>query len=120
MIVREKRSREEFSYPLEMELDADFSLPDSDWEFLGDPGNRWSMRNTKTGEVRYPPPKSQWCIHVPELLETDEMPTRNLARRHTGNWNLVRPGDNTDYEFIPENDDERQTLKKYGFTITEK
>jgi hypothetical protein len=120
MIVREKRSGEEFSYPLELELDADFSPPGPEWELEEDADKPLSMRNTKTGEVRYPPPNAQWRIHVPELLETDEMPTRNLVRRHTGNWNHVRPGDDTDYEFIPENDDERQTLKKYGFTITEK
>jgi hypothetical protein len=85
MIVREKHSREEWSYPLELE-----QVPDG-----------------------------RWCIHVPELLETDEMPTRNLARRHTGNWNLVPPGDDTEYEFIPEDDKERQTLSEYGFKISE-
>jgi hypothetical protein len=120
MIVREKRSREEWSYPLELELVPGFPLPGPEWEFVEDAGKRLSVRNTQTGEVRYPPPNSQWCIHVPELEETERRPTRDLARRHTGNWNLVRPGDDTDSEFIPEGDEERQALREYGFTVTER
>ena len=121
MIVREKASGEEFSMPLELYLDApDFFPQGPEWEAQEDAGGRLSMRNTKTGEVRYPPPIAQWCINVPELLETEVLPTRDLARRATGNWGLVRPGDDCDYAFVPENDDESQTLKTYGFTITEK
>jgi hypothetical protein len=56
----------------------------------------------------------QWCIDIPELVETDEMPTRDLARRYTGNWNLVPAGDER-YEFTPETDDEKKTLAEYGF-----
>jgi hypothetical protein len=120
MIIREKQSGEEWHYPLELELSPDFPLPGDEWEFVEGEDKRLSVRNTQTGEVRHPPPNSLWCIRLPELLETDEMPTRNLARRHTGNWNLVAPGDDEDYEFTPENDDERRTMGEYGFTITER
>lgn len=119
MIVRGKHSGEAWSYPLELELVPGFPLPGPEWEFVEDDG-RLSARNTKTGEVRYPSPDSQWCVHVPELLETDWRPTRDLARRHTGNWNLVRPGDDSQYEFLPENEEEHRTLNDYGFTITNK
>jgi hypothetical protein len=57
---------------------------------------------------------------LPELEETDRVPSRNLARRHTGNWNHVPPGDDSDYEFTAETDEERETLSRYGFTITER
>lgn len=119
MRVREKHTGEEWSYPLELELVPPFSLPGPEWEFLENEGHQLSARNPVTGEVRYPAPNSVWCIHIPELVETEHMPTRNLARRHTGNWNHVHPGDDSDYEFIPETDEERETLNRYGFTVTE-
>jgi hypothetical protein len=118
MIVREKRSGEEWSFPLELELVPPFPLPGPEWEFGENEGKQSFARNTQTGELRYPAPNSLWCIHLPELLETEAMPTRNLARRHTGNWNHVAPGQDEDYEFIPETDEEQDTLKLYGFTFT--
>jgi hypothetical protein len=117
MIVREKRTGEEYQLELKLELRPPFLLPQppDNWEFQEQP---FGLRNKNTGEVRYPPPESKWCIHLPELEEMDYMPTSNLARRHTGNWNHVRPGEDNDYQFIPENAAERQTLKENGFTIT--
>lgn len=69
---------------------------------------------------RYPAPNAQWCIHLPELEETDVMPTRNLDRRHIGNWNLVAPGHDEQYEFTPESDEEKTTLVRYGFAVTDR
>jgi hypothetical protein len=84
MIVREKRTGEEFPWPLELEQC-----------------------------------EGEWCLHVPELQETEFVRTSNLAARHTGNWDLVPPGDDDTYEFIPETEDERRSLTAYGFTISD-
>ena len=119
MIVHEKWTGEKWSYPLEMELVPNFPSPGPEWEFVEDEHKRLSVRNKSTGEVRVPAPNSQWCIILPELEETVYMPTADLKKRHTGNWRYIRPGDDRDYEFTPEDDDERQTLAEYGFTITE-
>src|SRR5438105_3062563 len=107
MIVREKRTGEEWTCPLELELVPDFPQPGPEWEFFEDAEKRVGWRNTMIGEVRYPAPDSQWCIHIPTFEETELMPTRNLAKRFL-DWMLVRPGDDTRYEFIPENGQERE------------
>lgn len=113
MLVRDKNNGEEFSIALELELVPGFSIPGPGWE-LSEDGR--SAKNPQTGEERKAPPNAQWCLHVPELEETEVMPTKDLSRRHTGNWDHVPPGDDTRYEFVPENDEERRTLTEYGFT----
>jgi hypothetical protein len=120
MLVHEKRTGEEWSLPLELELSPPFTLPGPEWDFEDEREGVLSARNRITGEVRFADPHSQWFIHLPELEETDFKPTSNLASRHTGNWDLVAPGNDKDFEFTPETDDERETLIKYGFTITER
>jgi len=61
----------------------------------------------------------EYSLPLEMLVETDWRPSRNLAHRHTGGWNFVRPGGDSEYEFTPENDEERQMLQEYGFTITD-
>jgi hypothetical protein len=120
MLVREKVTGEEWTFPLEMKLVPPFECPGDEWEYQEDGGKRPSYRHLKTGETKYPRPNSLWCLHVSELQETDYVPVRNLSLRHTGNWNLVKPGDDRDYEFTPQTDNERATLKEYGFTVTDR
>jgi hypothetical protein len=145
MIVREKKTQEEYSLPIEMEFVPPFpelgmgqdwewesvigenerllyrnTKTGAEWESVDHASKRPLLRNATTGEEWYPPPNSQWWIHLPVFVETDWMPTRDLGRRQTGNWNLVPPGQDDEYEFIPETDDERAELKEFGFTVTER
>jgi hypothetical protein len=118
MIICEKYTGEEFSFPLELELVPPFSppTPHEDWTVEENAGKQLSVRNAKTGEVRYPHPNSVWCVLVPEGIESEYMPTRSFALRHMGNWNHVSPWDD-DYDFFPEDDQERETLELFGFKI---
>jgi len=115
MIIHERQTGEHFRFTLELELFPPFSIPGPGWEFEKGDDGRLSARHLETGEIRHADPKAKWCVHVPELIETDEAPFRDLARRQTGNWNLIEPGDFSRYLFIPETHDELDTLKKYGF-----
>jgi hypothetical protein len=115
MIVREKRTGEEFSLPLKLELYPPYSVPGPDWDFDEDSEKRVRFRNKKTGEIMYPSLESRWCLHVPELRQTEG--TGDPMDRHDGTWSLVAPGDDDNFEFVPESDDEWRTLAVCGFTI---
>jgi hypothetical protein len=52
MLVHEKRTGEEISYLLELELVPQFPLPGPEWVFVEDGGGRLSARNPVTGDVR--------------------------------------------------------------------
>ena len=121
MMVRDKRTGEAWNYLPEFVPVEPFDPNErNQWESMvglsarGGPIEQFFQHKT-SGQIRYP----IMLLYLPGLRKTDYERARDIAKWHMGNRNFIAPDDDN-YEFIPEDDDERATLLEYGYPVTER